>query len=551
MSKHPPIDIRPDHLQTVLDILKKHVPHHEVWAFGSRVKWTAKEFSDLDLCVISHQPLDLGLKADLLEDFSESDLPWKVDVVDWATTSESFRKIIEGEKVVVQRILNNYYNNLNNKWILTKIEDIAASHPNSITIGPFGSRMKADLYVQSGVRVIRGNNISRDKKFDGNYVYVSEKTANSLSSCCLKPGDLVFPHRGNIGTVGITPDDGNKYILSTSLMKLSPCKNKVDSLYLMYFFRSPIGRASLLMNASQVGTPGIATPLKSLRNIQLLLPPISLQNKIASLLGALDDRITLLREINGTLEAIAQALFKSWFIDFDPVHAKQQGLAPEGMDEATADLFPDNFEESELGLIPKGWRVGSLSDVALLNPESWTAKSHPYSLSYIDLSNTKDNIISNISEYLFDNAPSRARRVLRSGDTIIGTVRPGNRSFAFIYNPIKNLTASTGFAVLRPKEEYYTELIFLTSTQKANIEYLAHLADGGAYPAVRPEEIMGIKCILSNNSIMEAFHNFTSPLLIRIMENNLFSQTLTTLRDTLLPRLISGQLRLPEVEETP
>ncbi|MBF0109894.1 MAG: nucleotidyltransferase domain-containing protein [Magnetococcales bacterium] len=102
VRKQPPIDIRPDHLQIVLDILKKHVPNHEVWAFGSRVKWTAKEYSDLDLCVISDQPIGLDVQGDLRDDFSESDLPWKVDVVDWATTSASFRKIIEREKVVVR-----------------------------------------------------------------------------------------------------------------------------------------------------------------------------------------------------------------------------------------------------------------------------------------------------------------------------------------------------------------------------------------------------------------------------------------------------------------
>ena len=103
MIKQPLIDIRPDHLQIVQDILKKYVPNHEVWAFGSRVKWTARQYSDLDLCVISDQPLDFLAMGGLKDDFSESDLPWKVDVVDWATTSASFRKIIEGGKVVVQK----------------------------------------------------------------------------------------------------------------------------------------------------------------------------------------------------------------------------------------------------------------------------------------------------------------------------------------------------------------------------------------------------------------------------------------------------------------
>lgn len=243
---------------------------------------------------------------------------------------------------------------MSSEWPIVSISELAATKPGSMAVGPFGSRMKADLYVPSGVRVIRGNNLSGGREPEGDYVHVSEKTADALLSCCLKPGDLVFPHRGNIGQVGITPDDGRRYMLSTSLMKLSPNREKADPLYLMYFFKSTVGRAALLMNASQVGTPGIATPLKSLRGIRLPLPPLPIQNEIADTLSKLDDRITLLRETNATLEAIAQALFKSWFVDFDPVHAKQQGRAPEGMDEATAALFPDSFEESELGLVPRG-----------------------------------------------------------------------------------------------------------------------------------------------------------------------------------------------------
>ena len=100
--KTPLIDVRPDDWAIVSDILRKHVPQYEVWAFGSRAKWTAKEYSDLDLAVITDQPLSLSVSAALADDFSESDLPWKVDVVDWATTGESFRKIIEHDKVVVQ-----------------------------------------------------------------------------------------------------------------------------------------------------------------------------------------------------------------------------------------------------------------------------------------------------------------------------------------------------------------------------------------------------------------------------------------------------------------
>jgi len=98
----PAIDIQPDHWAIAQSILRKHVPHYPVWAFGSRAKWTAKPFSDLDLAIITDQPLPLSVSAALADDFLESDLPWKVDIVDWATTSESFRKIIERDKVVLQ-----------------------------------------------------------------------------------------------------------------------------------------------------------------------------------------------------------------------------------------------------------------------------------------------------------------------------------------------------------------------------------------------------------------------------------------------------------------
>lgn len=273
-----------------------------------------------------------------------------------------------------------------------------------------------------------------------------------------------------------------------------------------------------------------------------------MQLEVSSTLKGIDDRITLLRETNATLEAIAQALFKSWFVDFDPVRAKQEGRAPEGMDEATAALFPDEFEESELGLVPKGWTIGTLADVTTLNPESWTVKNHPSIVAYIDLANTKDNEIAEIADYPFEEAPSRARRVLRHGDTIVGTVRPGNRSFAFIHQAASNLTASTGFAVLRPREIENTEFVYLAATQDSSIEHLAHVADGGAYPAVRPEVVAGIQSVLPSNNAMKAFHDIAEPLLASIAENQQQAQTLATLRDTLLPRLISGQLRLPEAE---
>jgi len=262
----------------------------------------------------------------------------------------------------------------------------------------------------------------------------------------------------------------------------------------------------------------------------------------------LSARIELLRRTNITLEAIAQALFKSWFIDFDPVHAKVEGREPDGVDAATAALFPDSFEDSALGPIPQGWGVGSLSNYSDLNALSWSNKNHPAILRYLDLSNVKDNRIDTVSDYVFADAPSRARRILRRGDTIVGTVRPGNRSFAYVADADAALTGSTGFAVLSPKATTTREFVYLAATCDSNIERLANLADGGAYPAVRPELVSATTTVLPTDSVLDAFSAIASPLFAKQNESSAMQRNLSQLRDTLLPRLISGKLRLPDAQ---
>lgn len=297
------------------------------------------------------------------------------------------------------------------------------------------------------------------------------------------------------------------------------------------------------------GSPIPSTTRSAVYTKSINVPPFLEQKQISHYLGMVDDRIQLLHETNTTLEAMAQALFKSWFVDFDPVHAKAEGCTPEGMDAEIAALFPDEFEESELGMIPTSWKNGTLAYLASLNPESWTAKNHPDQINYVDLANVKDNIIFNVLSMPFCDAPSRARRILQSGDTIVGTVRPGNRSFAHIRMPSEQLTGSTGFAVLRPKSPMYAEFIYLAATSSKNIEKLAHIADGAAYPAVRPEAVVRLACILPDEVILQAFHKQVFPFFSRIAINHEQIRSLTKLRDTLLPRLISGKLRLPEFAE--
>ncbi|WP_409977282.1 restriction endonuclease subunit S [Pseudomonas sp. HD6422] len=361
----------------------------------------------------------------------------------------------------------------------------------------------------------------------------------------LKGGEVLLTLVGSVGQVAVAPKTVSGFNVARAVAVIHP-EDHVESEWIALCLRSPLSQHLLGSRANT--TVQTTINLKDLRALPIPLPPASERREIASAMLALDDRITLLRETNATLEAIAQALFKSWFVDFDPVRTKAEGRQPEGMDAPTAALFPDSFEESELGLVPKGWSGGTLADLAHLNPESWSARTRPESVAYVDLANAKENVIAEITDYRFDDAPSRARRVLRDGDTIVGTVRPGNRSFAFIANAAENLTGSTGFAVLRPKNIESTEFVYLAATLDANIDYLTHVADGGAYPAVRPEVVVGLATVIPPAQILQAFHEIAKPVFACLAENHVQAQTLTQVRDTLLPRLISGQLRLPEAE---
>jgi len=316
--------------------------------------------------------------------------------------------------------------------------------------------------------------------------------------------------------------------------------------------------------------------------LKVWVPPIAEQRAIAHILGALDDKIELNRRMSQTLEAMARALFKSWFVDFDPVRAKcrgdscgrpvgqaqgpaptdsgqAQGPAPTDCGQAQGpaptdwqwpqhilDLFPDRLVDSELGEIPEGWDVATLADFALLNPESWSKETRPEIIKYVDLSNTKWGRIETVTIHARHDAPSRAQRVLRPGDTIVGTVRPGNGSYTLVAE--EGLTGSTGFAVLRPRKADWVEFVYLAGTAASNIDTLANLADGAAYPAVRPEVVASTPVVRPDDSVLGEFSKHAAPLLARMAQSDRESRTLAALRDALLPKLIRGEIRVKDAE---
>ena len=303
---------------------------------------------------------------------------------------------------------------------------------------------------------------------------------------------------------------------------LVPKTNELRSWYLLYWL---MGMEQYLLS-SVVEYTGIGAgklDTKRMQGLDFLLPPVSEQDAIIGVIKSLDDRITLLRETNATLEAIAQSLFKSWFVDFDPVRAKMEGRAPEGMDEATAALFPDSFEESELGLVPSGWGTVRLD-------------------SFIELAYGKALKAENRKQGMVPVYGSGGitgwhdQPLVESGSIIIG--RKGTVGSIY-WESQPFFPIDTVFYVKSKKPlTYCYQLLKTLGLESMNTD--------AAVPGLNRENVYRLLILGPQESIVEEFDRIASALRAAMDENERQAQTLSTLRDTLLPRLISGQLRLSD-----
>jgi len=283
---------------------------------------------------------------------------------------------------------------------------------------------------------------------------------------------------------------------------------------------------------------------------EIPLPPLEDQRQICRILGALDDRITLLRETNATLEAIAQALFKSWFVDFDPVRAKMEGRAPEGMDEATAALFPDGLEELALGLVPKGWRVAKLGAVcSYLNRGISPKYLESGGVLVINQKCIRDFSVDYNKARRHDPAQRKIEgRLIAVGDVLVNSTGVGTlgRVAQVLQLPETAIVDSHVTAVRADGNLSWPYLGQLMMRMQPEIEAMGEGSTGQT--ELSRSKLADIAVLVPLVSILTRFDDFFVPLKDRIAVNETSAQTLATLRDTLLPRLISGQLRLDEAK---
>ena len=368
----------------------------------------------------------------------------------------------------------------------------------------------------------------------------------------LKPraNDVIVVRRCNSGDSALVPV-GLDCAIGQNLVVLRSNGAAIEPTFLRWLVRGPDWWEQVAKFIN-VGAVFDSLRCRDIPNFELTVPPLTDQRAIAALLNALDDRITLLREANATLEAIAQALFKSWFVDFDPVRAKTQGLAPAGMDEATAALFPGSIEEATRGSIPSGWPIAPFTDTVNVvgggTPKTSVAEywggDIPW-FSVVDAPNGSDTfVVATEKSITAVGLQSCASRLLPVGATIISARGTVGR-LALVGREMAMNQSCYG---LRGKagDSYFTYF-----TTRGLVDSLKQRSHGSVFDTITRETLASVSVVVPPTALVKQFESTVGPVMQRIREDLLQAQSLATLRDTLLPRLISGQLRLPDMASHP
>lgn len=312
--------------------------------------------------------------------------------------------------------------------------------------------------------------------------------------------------------------------------------------YAAYFFRGPKFRRDVSAMSSLSTRASLNNEM--LGRLSIVLPPVEVQKAIGSILKPLDDKIELNRRMNETLEAMARALFKSWFIDFDPVRAKADGRKPEGMDEATANLFPDSFEESELGTIPKGWKTGTFGDTAVNPRRGVQPRDIEPSTPYIGLEHIPRRSIA-LPDWGCASSVDSDKSAFLKGEVIFGKLRPYFHKVAIA--PVSGV-CSTDILVLAPKKSAWFGFMLGHASSVELVDHTDLCSTGTKMPRTNWGDISRFELVLPSEQIAEHYSTLVQPLINHITTNIHESRALAATRDALLPKLLSGELRVRDAE---
>ena len=496
--------LSPRHRAQLVALLREHLPGVEVWAYGSRITGESHDGSDLDLVLRAPglQKIPVGRLSDLWEALRESTIPFLVEARDWARLPEGFHGEIERDYVVLVKETKQHDDN---EWLTTTLGDV--------------------------ITLKRGYDLSRHERVDGPVPVVSSSGIIDYHSDSKVSGPGVVTGRyGTLGQVFFIPNDF--WPLNTALYVQDFKGN--DPRFIAYFLRT----LDFSAYSDKAAVPGLNR--NHLHQESVHIPTsVSEQRAIAHILGALDDKIELNRRMNETLEAMARALFQSWFVDFDPVRARME-KRDTGLPRDVADLFSDRLVDSDLDLIPEGWTNGHLSDIAVsprkgVNPEDLSSAT-----PYIGLEHMPHHSIA-LAEWETAAKVTSNKSTFDRGDILFGKLRPYFHKVGIA--PVSGI-CSTDIMVIAPKVLAWYGFLLEVVSSKNFVDYADQTSTGTRMPRSNWRTMSNYKVTLPPPELAASYHALTKPSFDRIMTNIHESQLLLSMRDSLLPKLVSGTLRL-------
>lgn len=436
------------------------------------------------------------------------------------------------------------------EWGIEVIDNIKADEKNAIAMGPFGSNIKKENFVASGIPVLRGNNLKKHILCEDEFIYLTEEKAQKLKASEVKRGDIVITHRGTLGQVSFVPFNSkyDRYIVSQSGMKLTCNQKKVDPMFINYFLNSRIGQYLLLRNKSQVGVPSIASPTTSLKKIPVPVPKLEEQKSIANILSTLDEKIETNNQINKKLEEMSQAIFKQWFVDFEFPNEDGEPYKSSG----------GEMIESELGMIPIDWKVVTLEEIVdTFNGYSYKGKELSESdNAMITIKNFDRNggyKIDGLKEIVISDKV-KSHHFVEVNDIIVahtdltqGAEIIGNPIMVFSKGNYKKLIMSMDTVKVKSKiNEISNELLYFILKDYRFKKYALGYVNGTTVLHLSKSTIPQYKIAMpKDKGIMNQLGNNLSSIIKKISSNFKENEKLLSLREVLLPKLMSGEIRVP------
>lgn len=440
------------------------------------------------------------------------------------------------------------YGLFNRNWERNQLSEVCAKK-NGIQTGPFGSQLHQRDYVNEGTPIITVEHLGENRIIYNNLPMVSDEDRDRLSKYDLRTGDIVFSRVGSVDRRSLVRTEENGWLFSGRCLRVRPQAEFIDSEYLSYFFGLSEFKDFIRRIAVGATMPSLNTKLLS--DVPIYHPPLPEQQAIAHILGSLDDKIELNRQMNKTLEAMAQAIFKSWFVDFDPVRAKAEGRDP-GLPKEIADLFPDSLEDSDLGEIPKGWNVRPIGDIvrcvggstpSTKDSRFWEGGTNPF-VTPKDMSSLTTPILLYAERHITNAGVER----ISSHRLPVGTVLLSSRA-PIGYLAITEVQVSVNqgiIAMICDGELPNLYVLFLTAS---NMETIKSSAGGTTFAEISKRNFRPILAIIPTKKLMNAFVDIVEPLYQKMVSNLRESNKVTSIHNSLLPKLISGKLRVQDTTE--